>query len=183
LLQEAIDVAVILNALRALRGNTLTVQVSAPELELARRFAAEHRELWPLVDQLRSLADRLDSLTPAAALVEARPLCDALTQQLLPHEAAEEAAFYPVVDKLLGGADATGTMSRAHVEILHQTRVFGRLLDDLAPEGPGPEDLPELRQVLYGLHAILRLHFAQENADYLSLIETEGRNSGPATVT
>jgi len=40
--------------------------------------------------------------------------------------------------------------------------VFGYLLSDVPPEGPGPEDLVDLRRVLYGLHAILRLHFAQE---------------------
>jgi hypothetical protein len=35
--------------------------------------------------------------------------------------------------------------------------VFGHLLSDLPPDGPGPDDLVDLRRVLYGLHAILRL--------------------------
>jgi hypothetical protein len=43
---------------------------------------------------------------------------------------------------------------------------FGHLLSDLPPEGPSPEDLVDLRRVLYGLHAILRLHFAQEEEAY-----------------
>jgi hypothetical protein len=36
--------------------------------------------------------------------------------------------------------------------------VFGHLLSDLPPDGPGPDDLVDLRRVLYG-HAILRLQF------------------------
>lgn len=178
--QEAIDVAVILNALRALRGERASIAVSQPEIRLAQRFEAEHRELWPFIDQLRSLADRLDALEPAVVLAEAQRIGRILTGQLLPHEAAEEAAFYPIVARLLGAADATGTMSRAHAEIVHQTRVFCRLLEDLAPEGPQAEDLPELRKLLYGLYAILRLHFAQENADYLSLIEGPETEQIPA---
>jgi hypothetical protein len=104
-------------------------------------------------------------------------------EKLLPHEKAEEEAFYPAVARLLGGDDPTGTMVRAHVEIVHLTRVLSSLLEDLEPEGPRPEDLPELRRVLYGLHAILRLHFAQEEEAYLSLVEVQvepaGALSGP----
>ncbi len=40
------------------------------------------------------------------------------------------------------------------------------LLEALPAEGPGSEDLVDLRRVLYGLHAILRLHFAQEEEAY-----------------
>ena len=46
LLQEGIDVAVILNALRALRGNpAVEVDLPADTEEMLRRFAAEHDEL------------------------------------------------------------------------------------------------------------------------------------------
>ena len=89
-----------------------------------------------------------------------------LLERLVQHEQEEEAAVYPVVAKLMGGEDPMGTMARAHMEIEHLARVFGHLLSDLPPEGPGPEDLVDLRRVLYGLHAILRLHFAQEEEAY-----------------
>jgi iron-sulfur cluster repair protein YtfE (RIC family) len=178
ILQEAIDVAVILNALRALRGERTTAAASNTEIQLARRYQLEHRELRPLVDQLRSLADRLDQLEPVATLVEAQRLTDLLTMQLLPHEAKEEKDFYPIVARLLGGGDPTGTMVRAHAEIIHQIRVLSRLVEDLAPEGPDAEDRPYLRKLLYGLYAILRLHFAQEDDDYLSLVD-EGAEDEP----
>jgi len=51
----------------------------------------------------------------------------------------------------------------------------GGLLDELGPAGPEPEDLADLRRILYGLHAILRLHFAQEEEAYLSLLTEPGR--------
>ena len=97
-----------------------------------------------------------------------------LVDELLPHEQAEDAQLYPVFDRLLGGADATGTMSRAHVEIAHHVRRIDHLIDDLDPAAPDPDDLVELRRSLYGLHAILVLHFAQEDEGYLSLIEPGG---------
>jgi hypothetical protein len=68
-------------------------------------------------------------------------------------------------------------MSRAHVEIAHQTRRLGQLLDEVGPDGPDPDELAELRRLLYGLHAVLRLHTAQEEESYLSLGEPEGGGS------
>ena len=110
----------------------------------------------------RFAADRLDNLPPASALAEIREVHRFLVDELLPHEKAEEESFYPRVASLLGGADPTGTMVRAHAEIMHLTRVLGGLLEELGPDGPTEEDLPELRRVLYGLYAILVLHFAQK---------------------
>jgi hypothetical protein len=89
------------------------------------------------------------------------------------HEEEEEAAVYPVVAKLMGGEDPMSTMARAHIEIDHLARVYQQLLDDLPAEGPTPEDLMDLRRVLYGLHAILRLHFAQEEEAYAWLSADE----------
>jgi hypothetical protein len=75
----------------------------------------------------------------------------------------------------MGGDDPTAPMHRAHAEITRLTRLLGSLLGDLGPDGPEPEDLADLRRVLCGLHAILRLHFAQEEEAYLSLLDEPGR--------
>ena len=72
---------------------------------------------------------------------------------------------------MLGGTDPTATMSRAHVEIAHLIRRLGRVLDDIDPTTPDDDDIIELRRLLYGLHAILQLHFAQEDEGYLSLVD------------
>jgi len=70
-------------------------------------------------------------------------------------------------------------MSRAHAEIAHLIRRLGRVLDDIGPDGLDNDDVVELRHLLYGLHAILQLHFAQEDEGYFSLADDET----PAPIT
>ncbi|MFL5736606.1 MAG: heavy metal translocating P-type ATPase [Actinomycetota bacterium] len=165
LIQELIDVAVILNALRALRGDRRGPMPSTSS-DVGERFRVEHREFLPEMNRIRAVADRLDRMPPSEALAELELVRVFLLERLVRHEEEEEAEVYPVVAKLMGGEDPMATMSRAHLEISHLTRLFTQLLEDLPPGGPGPEDLPDLRRVLYGLHAILRLHFAQEEEAY-----------------
>ncbi len=60
-------------------------------------------------------------------------------------------------------------MSRGHAEITRQARRFGQLIDDIGAGSPDDADIADLRALLYGLHAVLRLHTAQEDENYLSL--------------
>jgi Hemerythrin HHE cation binding domain len=173
ILQEAIDVAVIVNALRALGGAGPAKPVPPAAAELGERFRAEHRTLWPIVERLRTVADRLDILDPASALGELLALRTDLVERLLPHERAEEHALFPEVGRMLGGEDPMGSMSRAHMEIAHLIRRYAALVDDLPPGGPARDDMPDLRRVLYGLGAILRLHFAQEEEAYLAVTDEQ----------
>ena len=173
LLQELIDVAVILNALRALRDTASADRLQGADAELTRRFRAEHVTLRPDVERIRAVADGLDPKHPAESLKAVRDIHRFLVDELDPHEQAEDAMLYPVLARVLGGNDPTGTMSRAHLEIAHQIRRLGRLLDDSETDGPTPEDIIEIRRMLYGLHAILQLHFAQEDEGYLSLVDDE----------
>ena len=105
-------------------------------------------------------------MPPDEARLELDEIRTFLVERLPQHEEEEEAAVYPVVAKLMGGEDPMASMARAHQEIDHLSRVFAQLLEDIPPEGPTAEDLMDLRRVLYGLHAILRLHFAQEEEAY-----------------
>ncbi len=171
LLQEAIDVAVILNALRVLRTPSPGLDARPAEQDLVDRFSGEHTTLRPDLDQLRRTADLIGAAPTAEVLEALQTVQRFLVDELLPHEQAEDAQLYPVFDRILGGSDPTGTMSRAHVEIAHHVRRIGHLIDDLDATDPDPGDLIELRRSLYGLHAILVLHFAQEDEGYLSLIE------------
>jgi hypothetical protein len=93
-----------------------------------------------------------------------------LADDLLPHEEAEDSELYPALAAVLGGADPTGAMSRAHVEIATQVRRLGRIIDDIGTQPLLEDDVRELRQLLYGLHAILKLHFMQEEEGYFSLL-------------
>jgi soluble P-type ATPase len=168
-LQEAIDVAVIVNALRALRPGSTQVRLADEESALTRRFRAEHEVIRADVDRIRAVADSLGSVEPAEARAQLRHLYGLLVEEVAPHEMAEQQLLYPAVDRLLGGNDPTGPMSRAHLEIAHQIRRFGQLLEEIGPVGPDGEETAEFRRLLYGLHAVLRLHTTQEEENYLSL--------------
>ena len=171
ILQEAIDVIVILNALRVLRPGRSTLRLDEQDAALTRRFQGEHVAIRADLDRLRAAADDLDRIEPAEAMAEVRQVHQLLIEEVQPHEQAEQEVLYPALDRLLGGADPTGPMSRAHVEITHQIRRLGQLLDDIGPDGPDSEDIIELRRLLYGLYAVLRLHTAQEEESYFSLAD------------
>ncbi len=171
LLQEGIDVAVILNALRALRPASGTQPLTPADAALTRRFRAEHQVIRADIEQLRIAADALttDPAAVPAAMAGVRQVHALLTGEIWPHESAEEADLYPALNRLLGGADPTATMSRAHAEIAYQIARLGRLIADIADRAPGEADIADLRGTLYGLYAILRLHTVQEDEAYLSL--------------
>ncbi|MFI0790149.1 heavy metal translocating P-type ATPase [Streptomyces lydicus] len=171
LLQEGIDVAVILNALRALRTDQAARLPLTPAAEaLIHRFAAEHDDLQDVLDAVRDAADRLSDSSGPTALAAVEETHRLLTERLLPHEYAEEHELYPALAPTLGGPEATATMSRAHTEIERLSRRIATHLQ-LAHAGGGlsPEQLDDLRSCLYGLNTVLRLHFTQEEENYFSL--------------
>lgn len=171
LLQEGIDLAVIANALRAAREGRGRVTIPDADARLLHRFSAEHPALRPIVDEVRAVADDLDSAPWPDVRDRLEKLHHRLAEELEPHELAEGRELYPVLDRVLGSSEATTTMTRAHVEISHLIHRLGRLLEDLGDTTPSGSDLGQLRQVLYGLYAISQLHFAQEEEAYFSLIE------------
>ena len=166
LLQEGIDVAVILNALRALRPPAPDVRATAAHTALTRRFRTEHQSIRTDIEELRATADALEA---PGAMARVRQVYDTLSREVWPHESAEETELYPSLNRLLGGADPTAPMSRAHAEIAYQIARLGRLIDEIGTGTPDDADIADLRSLLYGLHAILRLHTVQEDETYLSL--------------
>jgi len=179
LLQEAIDVAAIGNALRVLTGPAGGRRLTGDDARIGRRFSAEHRRLRPDLERILAAADGLGGPVPADAAPAVLAVHRFLVDDLLPHEQAEEAELYPLLDRVLGGEDPTGTMVRAHAEIAHLVRRLGRLLDEMTPGRPDAEEITELRRTLYGLHAILTLHFTQEDEGYLSLADDEDARPPP----
>ncbi|MFE1191180.1 heavy metal translocating P-type ATPase [Streptomyces olivaceoviridis] len=173
LLQEAIDVAVILNALRALRTDQVAQPALAPAAEaLIQRFASEHNDLQDVLEAVHSAADRLSDGPGPQALAAVEEAHQLLTDRLLPHEYAEEHELYPALAPALGGPEATATMSRAHTEIERLARRIATHLQLARAEGGlSPGQLDDLRSCLYGLHTVLRLHFTQEEESYFSLAQ------------
>lgn len=169
LVQEGIDVIAIANALRALGGKTPGQDGPRLPAELSDELRSEHERLIPQLDRLRQVADALDTQTPAAALDSLEGVSSFLADEILPHEEADERDIYPRMAQLLPGEDPMATMSRGHREIFHLVEVLRHQIEGLPPEGPRPEDVLDLRRTLYGLHAVLRLHFDQEEELYASM--------------
>ncbi|RJQ87264.1 heavy metal translocating P-type ATPase [Amycolatopsis panacis] len=165
IVQEGIDVAVILNALRALR---VPVAVDPAPARLVHRFETEHERLRPALLAIRQAADALaEGATPAAdrAVRRAR---DVVVAQVLPHEIAEETELYPALSGVLGGPESTVPMSREHAEIGRLARRLERHLEE-SPTVIQTDQVDDLRATLYGLDAVLTLHFAQEEEAYFTL--------------
>jgi heavy metal translocating P-type ATPase len=171
ILQEGIDVIVILNALRSVRPSGEGVHLTGSDSLIAQRFEGEHVMIRSDLEQLLSVADALGTLDPADVLPAVRRVHRLLTEEVLPHEKAEQDILYPALDRVLGGNEPTGPMTRSHVEIAHRVRRLGQLIEDIGDAEPDVEDIDDLRRMLYGLHAILRLHTVQEEESYLSLGE------------
>lgn len=131
----------------------------------------EHKELLPHIELLRTVADTIGE-APVASL--RRSIDEAyafLTHHLLPHAQAEERTLYPVVGRLIGAPEATATMSRDHVEIDRLTQELGSLLSHLVGGSMSTEEEQALRRVLYGLSALIRVHFAKEEEIYLPILD------------
>ncbi len=181
LLQEGIDLAVILNALRALRGNPATeVQLASGTEQLLRRFSAEHDQLRGTIGLLREAANRLAAGPNAAALASLTAVHALLTERILPHEKAEETQLYPVLAGPLGSGEATATMSRTHAEI---QRLSDRIATHLAlAQSAGAiqhDQVDDLLACLYGLYELLRLHFVQEEESYFTLADDDLEDDEP----
>lgn len=138
---------------------------------MSRRLELEHDQLIPMLDRVRVVAERIDHLAREAARAELDALDRFLRGRLLPHERADDAEVYPVISRLLGGEDPLAPMSATHREIFHLVRLYEQLLGELDPRGPTAADVQDFQRILYGLHAVLRLHFAQEEELYASLSE------------
>lgn len=132
----------------------------------------EHRKLLPYIEALRSTADSVGE-APLEVVIDA---VDAsyrfVTRTLIPHAAAEDEVLYPLVSRAMGAPMATATMRRDHVEVQHLAEELGELRWRLHRSDVLAVDLAQaLRRVLYGLYALVSLHFAKEQEIYAPILE------------
>jgi heavy metal translocating P-type ATPase len=166
LVQEVIDVVAILSALRVLGGGLVGRASPKLPVDLSSRLKAEHVELMPRLDEIARVADRLDRLTPDEAVAELHRVDRFVQDELIPHERADDREIYPILAGLLGGEDPMATMSLSHGEIFRMAGLLHRQVEDVAADGAESIDVFDLRRTMYGLHAVLQLHFAQEEELY-----------------
>ena len=131
----------------------------------------EHRGLLPHIEHLRRTGDLVGEVPLAELRRAVAEVHEFLTDHLTPHAQAEEVALYPVVGRVMGAAEATATMSRDHVEVGRLTDELTALQARLSAPVLGLEDAKALRRVLYGLYALVKVHFAKEEEVYLPLLD------------
>ena len=163
-MQELIDILAIGIALLALLPPRGASELTPTDRQTTRRIRAEHDATLPVVEQIRAVADALT--TRRSDLGPARVLVQRLDTEVLAHERAEEEILVPLMRKALGD-EATAAISRTHADIEDRIARLRRLLDGL--DEARTEDVIELRRMLYGLHAVLQLHNAQEEESAFTL--------------
>ena len=166
LTQEAIDVAVILNALRALTsGRIATGRPKMPQTA-ATTLRLDHQRMETSLDRLQEIADALDHADAAQAaplILEADKI---VTVQIVEHERDDESSVYPRVAKFLADRHGLGAMSRAHREIIHLARLLHRLADGLSPEQIDRYLIRDGQRIIESIEALVRVHNAQEEDIY-----------------
>ncbi len=132
----------------------------------------EHKELLPHIEDLRNIADLLGYESVDVVRDSIEEAYQFLEHQLIPHAKAEDIALYPVVGRALGSPEATATMSREHAAIAALTEELGRFRLALFDAALTDAQVREARRILYGLYAIIELHFAKEEEIYLPILES-----------
>jgi iron-sulfur cluster repair protein YtfE (RIC family) len=125
----------------------------------------------PLRDEHSDLLPEAGTLPPPELRRRVDEAYEFLAHHLIPHAQAEDRALYPVVGRAMGAAEATATMSRDHVEVGRLTEELGSLRGAIAAGQVGEGEMRDLRRVLYGLYALVRLHFAKEEEIYLPILD------------
>ena len=167
--QEAIDVAVVLNALRA-RGGREEPRPSEDAQSAGREVLVQHAAMERDTVSLRRLADELGRMPRAIARARLEEVRRFLRDELLPHEQEEEQRLYPVVARYIGGPESVAVARREHAEVAHLARVFSGMIDALDSDGPEDEELIGLRRVLYSIYAVLSLHRSAEEERLIAVV-------------
>jgi iron-sulfur cluster repair protein YtfE (RIC family) len=116
-------------------------------------FRDEHRELVEHVEHLAEAARRMPGLSRDERDGLRDRVLGFLRGTLLPHAAAEEEVLYPEWAALLGFADAA-------VPMIHDHEAIVARVERLAAADSG--DVDTLQELLYGLYALVSVHFAKE---------------------
>lgn len=165
IVQEVIDVAVILNALRAL---TPALVRGGPRITTEQGLSLhhDHQALFRDLDRLRDIVDALDDVTPesAAALIgEAHRL---VQNSVVMHEREDEDSVYPKLAEVLRDRHGLSAMSRAHREILHLARLLARIVEDIPSEKIDRYLVRDAQRVIEAIETLVRMHTAQEEDIY-----------------
>ena len=116
-------------------------------------FRREHEELLEHIEHLAFAAREMPRLSELERGALRDRVVGFLGGTLVPHAKAEEDILYPEWARLVGFADAAVPMVHDHEAIV--ARIDRLKTADLA-------DVDTLQELLYGLHALISVHFRKE---------------------
>jgi len=145
--------------------------IATPHASAEHPVSAEHHaRLVPHVNQLAATGELIGTATGADLRPHLDEACAFLTGLLLPHMEAAERALYPELERLMQNRHSMTPMRREH-------QAIRALITDLdgrrrrLGDGPVPTaDAVALRRALFQLHALLKIHLAEEQL-YADLVE------------
>lgn len=160
--QEAIDIAVILNSLRALRQPGSGLGTGKPSNEFMEQLTSEHRQLDPIIDEIGRVADQIVTMPDQIALQAVTDIDEKLETEIIPHEKRDEMTLHPKLSLVLGGFDPMAPLSAGHREIFRITSLIRSELQSGRLATGDAAAKREVQRLLYSLEDLLRLHFTQE---------------------
>ena len=116
-------------------------------------FRREHAQLHAHIEHIAQAAREVALLDVGERQALVARIVEFLTVTLVPHAKAEEEVLYPEWAKLVGFEDAAVPMIHDHEAIVERIERLERADAD---------DVDTLQELLYGLHALISVHFRKE---------------------
>lgn len=116
-------------------------------------FRREHQELLSHIEHIGQAAREVPRLDRGERELLVGRIVEFLRGTLVPHAKAEEEVLYPEWAKLVGFAGAAVPMVHDHEAIVERIE---RL------EQADVDEVDTLQELLYGLHALIGVHFRKE---------------------
>ena len=133
--------------------------------------AHEHREhLLHQIDRMPQTGDMVGTALPAELRVRLDETHAFLTEVLIPHMAAAEAALYPELERMFQNVHSMAPLRREHAEVRRSTAELARIREHLGEQRISVGQAIALRRVIFHLYALLKVHLAEEQV-YLDILD------------
>jgi hypothetical protein len=144
---------------------------SGPAMSSLRVTSEEHHErLLPHVDRLLDLADMVGHVECGALHAVFEEEYGFIVGQLVPHMAAIEATLYEPLERLMDRRHSMAPMRAEHEAMRRLIAELERYRAHIPGCSWSALEGMALRRALYRLHALLRVHLAEEEL-YLGVLE------------
>jgi hypothetical protein len=129
-----------------------------------------HARLQPHVDRLLTVAELVGTVDCSALHALFEEEYGFIVGQLVPHMEAIEGTLYGRLEELMEGRHSMAPMRREHEAVAHLVEELGKYREHVDDCRWSAVEGMALRRALYRLHAILKVHLAEEEL-YLGVLD------------